>query len=128
MLSISSFMRGLNSSSQYSVRLQTGRPMFYLRQKQRILPLACVSRSALSHTQPPIQWVSWSFSGGVKRGRHVTLTTLPHLVPRSKMSNSYTLVPPTSTIMSCGGTALVFTRLEVGLYLGRTPAIRFHPR
>jgi hypothetical protein len=39
-------------------------------------------------TQPPIQWVP-----GVKRGRGVTLTTQPHLVPRLRMSRSYTSSP-----------------------------------
>jgi hypothetical protein len=31
---------------------------------------------------------------GVKDGRGVTLTTHPHLVPRSRMSRSYTSSPP----------------------------------
>jgi hypothetical protein len=31
---------------------------------------------------------------GVKRGRGVTLTTHPHLVPRSRISRSYTSSPP----------------------------------
>jgi hypothetical protein len=31
---------------------------------------------------------------GTKRGRSVTLTTHPHLVPRSRMSRSYTSSPP----------------------------------
>jgi hypothetical protein len=31
---------------------------------------------------------------GVKRGRGVTLTTHPHLVPRSRMSRSYTSTAP----------------------------------
>jgi hypothetical protein len=42
---------------------------------------------------------------GAKRGRGVTLTTHPHLVPRSKMSRSYTSSPPSAT-MACSGTAL----------------------
>jgi hypothetical protein len=33
---------------------------------------------------------------GVKRGRDVTLTTHPHLVPRSRMGKSYILYPPKS--------------------------------
>jgi hypothetical protein len=47
-----------------------------------------VSRPALRPTQPPIQWVP-----GIKRGRGVTLTTHPHIVPRSKMSRSYASPP-----------------------------------
>jgi hypothetical protein len=42
---------------------------------------------------------------GVKRGRGVTLTTHPHLVPRSWMSRSYASSPP-SVSMACSGTAL----------------------
>jgi len=42
-----------------------------------------VSRPALGTTQPPVQWVPGVLSPGVKRGRVVTLTTHPHLVPRS---------------------------------------------
>jgi hypothetical protein len=33
-------------------------------------------------------------SPGIKRGRGVTLTTHPHLVPRLSMSRSYTSSPP----------------------------------
>jgi hypothetical protein len=43
---------------------------------------------SLGPTQPPVQWVS-----GVKRGRGVTLTTQPHLMPRSILSRSYTSSP-----------------------------------
>jgi hypothetical protein len=42
-----------------------------------------VSRPALGPTQPPVQWVPGVLSPGVKRGRGVTLSTHPHLVPRS---------------------------------------------
>jgi hypothetical protein len=31
---------------------------------------------------------------GIERGRDVTLTTHPHLVPRSRMSKSYIISPP----------------------------------
>jgi hypothetical protein len=64
------------------------------RQRQRIFPLASVFRPALRLTQLPIQWVSRVLSPGVKRGRGVTLTTHPLLVPRSRMSRSYTSSPP----------------------------------
>jgi hypothetical protein len=57
-------------------------------------PLTSVSRPALGPTQPPVQWVPGVLSPGVKRGRGVTLTTHPHLVPRSRMSRSYTSSPP----------------------------------
>jgi hypothetical protein len=49
-----------------------------------------VSRPALGPTQPPVQWVPGVLSLGVKCGRGVTLTTHPHLLPRSWVSRSYT--------------------------------------
>jgi hypothetical protein len=54
-------------------------------------------------TQPPVQWVPWVLSPGVKRGRGVTLTTHRHLVLGSRMSRSYTSFPP-CTFMACSGT------------------------
>jgi hypothetical protein len=63
--------------------LDERRSRFDPRQGQRIFPLASVSRPALRPTQPPVQWVPGVLSPGVKRGRGVTLTTQPHLVPRS---------------------------------------------
>jgi hypothetical protein len=71
----------------------TGQSKFVPRQRQKIFHLASVSRPALGPTQPPVQWVPWVLSPGVKRGRGVTLTTHPHLVPRSWMSRSYTSSP-----------------------------------
>jgi hypothetical protein len=56
-------------------------------------PLASVSRPALGPTQPPVQWVPEVLSPGLKCGRGVTLTTHPHLVPRSRMSRSFTPPP-----------------------------------
>jgi hypothetical protein len=79
---------------QYSVWLQTGRLVFDRRLRQRIFPLASVSRPSLGPTQPPVKWVPGVLSLGLKRGRGVTLTTHPHLVPRSRMSRSYTSPPP----------------------------------
>jgi hypothetical protein len=68
-----------------------------------------VSRPALGPTQTPVQWVPGVLSPGIKRGRGVTLTTHPHLVPRSWMSRSYTPLPPSAS-MTCNGTSLlVFT-------------------
>jgi hypothetical protein len=52
------------------------------------------ARPARGHTQFPVQWVPGVLSPGVKGGRCVTLTTHPHLVPRSRMSRSYTSSPP----------------------------------
>jgi hypothetical protein len=63
--------------------------VFYQEMKQ-----APASRPALGPTQPSIQWVPGVLSPGVKRGRGVTLTTHPHLVPRLSTSRSYTASPP----------------------------------
>jgi hypothetical protein len=43
---------------------------------------------------------------GAKRGRGVTLITHPLLVPRSRMSRSYTSCPPHEPPTACSGTAL----------------------
>jgi hypothetical protein len=53
-----------------------------------------MSRPALGPAQPPVQWERQVISPGVKHGRGITLTTLPHQVPRSRMSRSYTSSPP----------------------------------
>jgi hypothetical protein len=68
--------------------------VFDPRQEQRIFPLTSMSRPALRPTQPPVQWVLGVLFPGVKRGRDVTLTTHPLLVPWSKMSRSYTSSTP----------------------------------
>jgi hypothetical protein len=60
----------------------------------RIFPPASVSRPALGPTQPPVQWVPEVLPPGLKHGRGVTLTTHPHLVPKSRMSRNYTSSPP----------------------------------
>jgi hypothetical protein len=56
--------------------------------------LSSVSRPALRPTQPPVQWAPGVLSPGVKHGQGVTLTTHPHLMPRSRMSRSYISSPP----------------------------------
>jgi hypothetical protein len=71
-----------------------GRSRFDPRQGQRIFLLAPGSRPALGPTQHPIQWVPAVLSPVVKRGRGVTLTPHPHLVPSLRMSRSYTSCPP----------------------------------
>jgi hypothetical protein len=86
----------------------TGWSEFDHRQRQRIFPLNSVSRRALISTQHPIQWVPGVLFPGVKRGRGVTLTTHPHLVPRSRMSRSHTPFPP-SAPMECSGNCFTFT-------------------
>jgi hypothetical protein len=95
------------SLRQYSVWLRTGRSGFDPRQGQRIFLLAPASRPALGPTQPPIKWVPGVLSPEVKRGRGVTLTTHPPLVPRLSMSRSYTsslFPPPPCASMACSGT------------------------
>jgi hypothetical protein len=44
---------------------------------KRIFPVTYVSPPALGPTQPPVQWVPWVLSPGVKRGRGVTQITHP---------------------------------------------------
>jgi hypothetical protein len=78
----------------YSVWLRTGRPGFDPQQRPRIFLLASASKPALGPTQPPVQWVPGVLSLGVKRGRGVILTTHLHVVPRLRMSRSYTSSPP----------------------------------
>jgi hypothetical protein len=50
---------------------------------------------------------TWVLSPGLKRGRGVTLTTPPHLVPRSGMSRSHTSSPPSASV-ACSDTALLY--------------------
>jgi hypothetical protein len=65
-----------------------------------IFSLSSVSRPALRPTQPSVHWVPRVLSQGVKRGRGVTLTIHPHLVPRSwiRVSRSYTSSPSCTSI------------------------------
>jgi hypothetical protein len=91
--------------SSVSIVSGYGRPRFDPRQGQRTFPLTSVSRPALGSTQPPVQRVPGFLSPGLKRGQGVTLNTHPHLVPRSRMSRSYTS-SPSSAFMARSGTAL----------------------
>jgi hypothetical protein len=45
--------------------------------------LTSESRTAVGLTQCPVHWVPGVLSPGAKRGRGVTLTTHPHVVPSS---------------------------------------------
>jgi hypothetical protein len=64
----------------------TGRSRFDPQQRRNDF----FSRPALGSTQPPVKRVPEVLSPGLKCGRGVTLTTHPHLLPRSRMSRSYT--------------------------------------
>jgi hypothetical protein len=83
-------------SSVSSVWLRAGRPGdrdSIPGRGERIFSQASVSRPALGPTQPPVQWVPGVLFPGLKRGRSVTLTTHTYLVPRLRMSRSYTSLP-----------------------------------
>jgi hypothetical protein len=87
-----------------SVSIGTGRPGFDPRKRQWIFLLASASRPAWG--QPAsCPMGTGVYSSGVKRGRGVMLTTHPHLVPRLRMSRSYTS-SPLGASMACSGTAL----------------------
>jgi hypothetical protein len=83
------------------------------RKGKRIFLLAPMSRPVLGPTQPLIQWVQGVLFPGVKRGRGVTLTAHPHLVPRSRMSRNYTSSPPSAS-MACSGTAYLLSTSKCG--------------
>jgi hypothetical protein len=70
--------------------------------------IAPASKPALGPSQPRIQWIPGALSPGVKRGRGVTLTTYPHLVPRLRMSRSYIPPFPQCASMECSGTVFLF--------------------
>jgi hypothetical protein len=78
-------------------------------------PSPCVQTGS-GPTQPPIQWIPGVLSPGLKRGRCVTVTTHPHLVPRLRMSRSCTSSPPSAS-MACCGTALLYFILFTRMYI-----------
>jgi hypothetical protein len=59
------------------------------RQRQRIFPLASVSRPALGPTQSTSQWVPVLLSPGVQRGRGVTLPSLVSRRPGATNEHIY---------------------------------------
>jgi hypothetical protein len=72
----------------------TGRLRFDPRQRQKDFSSGlCVQTGSGAHPASCIMGTGGSFPG-LKRGRGVTLTTHPRLVPRSRMSRSYTSSPP----------------------------------
>jgi hypothetical protein len=80
-----------------SVWLRTGRPGnrgSIPGRGERIFLLASVSWPALGSINPPVKWVPGFITPELKSGRGVTLTTHLHLVPRSRMSRSYTSSSP----------------------------------
>jgi hypothetical protein len=103
-LLLRSLVKCPTSAMQGSALCSVGRPAVNPRQRQRIFHLASASTSALVPTQPLSSGYRGSFPE-LKRGRFVTLTTHPHLVPRPRMSRSYTSSPPSAS-MACSGTAL----------------------
>jgi hypothetical protein len=71
-----------NGRRSENVAYQYLKYLYLLHRSNRIFPLTSLSRPALGPTQTPVQWAP-EFSPWVKRGRGVTLTAHPHLMPRS---------------------------------------------
>jgi hypothetical protein len=69
---------------------QTRTGVRFLAEIKNFSSILCVQTSSEAHPASYPMGIGGPFSG-VKRGRGVTLTTLPHLVPRSIMIRSYTL-------------------------------------
>jgi hypothetical protein len=65
----------------------------------------CVYTGSGAHPAPCTMGTGGPFPGAKAR-----LITHPHLVPRSRMSRSYTF-SPTSAFIACSGTALAFLAL-----------------
>jgi hypothetical protein len=71
----------------------------------------CVQSGSGGHPAPYPVSTGRPFSR-VKRGRGVSLTTHPHLGPRSRMSRSYTSSLPPIVSMACSGTDFLFLQLD----------------
>jgi hypothetical protein len=86
---------------------QTGWPGLDPRQRERIFPLASVSRPALKPTQLPIQSAPGVLSRGKERpGRDPNHSS--HLLQRSRMSRSYTPLPLGACIAVAGQLYVTF--------------------
>jgi hypothetical protein len=83
---------------------------------ERIFPVASVFRPALGPTQPCTVGTGGPLPGNKGRPR-CDAGHSPNLVPRSRMSRSCTPLP-TSTFMSCSGTALAHI-MCVSLFMHR---------
>jgi hypothetical protein len=77
-----------------------------------------VARPTLGPTPLPVQRVPGVLSLGLNRVWCVTLTTHPHLVPRSRMSRSYTPSSPCASV-ACRGTALAYNYTMIPKQLGK---------
>jgi hypothetical protein len=69
----------------------------------------CVETGSGDHLASCIMGTGGPFPGA-KSGRGLTLTTHPDLVPKSRMSRSYTLLPLSVTMVCSGPALLLFQR------------------
>jgi hypothetical protein len=84
------------------LNLQTGRQGIDTCQRQTIFPLACVQTTSEAHP------AYCTMVPRAKRGRGVTLTTHPYILPTSRMSRSYVLPLPLSACMASSGAASLY--------------------
>jgi hypothetical protein len=80
--------------AQYSVWLRAGRPGdqgLIPDRGEKIFPLACVQTGSGDHPASCTMGTGGPFPG-LKRSRGVTLTAHPHIMPRSRMSSSFSLL------------------------------------